>query len=602
MKYRFFASRQDRSKGLNSGRSLEFDPLANNSFVMPNVFRSLSLLVFLAAAANAQESVLERPQSESKQAAEGKNPLQPNADQASNTEPSGDVMREMQSESMRTQKSIYGHWGNQPEKFSVWVNHSNRLIPVYTFGITLDTLREKGSVYGSKDRLGKLYGSVPKGTFQPSARYYDQADLYQLQVDAYDAGFQNIILMVFDGMDWQTAKAASLYKQRRDTYESGRGSGLAFQDERRTVTDFGLVCTSAYSGGAKTDVNSQTIISGEDKTTGGYDPTRGGIAPWHETADRDYLMGIDREQPHTVTDSAASATGMTTGMKTYNGGINVDPDGNQLVPLPRQLQEDHEVLVGVVTSVPVSHATPATAYANNVSRKDYQDISRDLLGLPSISHRSEPLRGVDVLIGGGFGSSEKQDKLQGENFASGNKYLHEEDLRQADIENGGKYFIATRTEGKSGKKVLQEAAQRAADEDGRLLGYFGVSGGHLPFRTANGDYKPTLDVQGTEKYSEADLFENPTLADMTTSALTVLEQGIDGFWLMIEAGDIDWANHANNLDNSIGATLSGEAAFIRVMDWIDENHAWDVTAVIVTADHGHYLVIDDPQRIADAGQ
>lgn len=76
---------------------------------------------------------------------------------------------------------------------------------------------------------------------------------------------------------------------------------------------------------------------------------------------------------------------------------------------------------------------------------------------------------------------------------------------------------------------------------------------------------------------------------------------IDGFWLMIEAGDVDWANHANNLDSSIGAVLSGEEAFIKVMDWVDENAAWDHTAVIVTADHGHYLVIDQPDMIAEAG-
>ena len=89
---------------------------------------------------------------------------------------------------------------------------------------------------------------------------------------------------------------------------------------------------------------------------------------------------------------------------------------------------------------------------------------------------------------------------------------------------------------------------------------------------------------------------------MTEAALLVLEQSIDGFWLMIEAGDVDWANHANNLDNSIGAVLSGEQAFVKVMEWVDENDVWDQTAVIVTADHGHYLVIDAPDTIAAAGR
>jgi alkaline phosphatase len=146
------------------------------------------------------------------------------------------------------------------------------------------------------------------------------------------------------------------------------------------------------------------------------------------------------------------------------------------------------------------------------------------------------------------------------------------------------------------------AARRAADEELRLLGLFGTKGGHLPFRTADGKYNPTFDVKGTERYSEADVTENPTLAEMTQAALLVLEQAIDGFWLMIEAGDVDWANHANNIDSSIGAVLSGEEAFRVVMDWVDENNAWEYTAVIVTSDHGHYLVIDDANRFVEAGK
>ena len=146
------------------------------------------------------------------------------------------------------------------------------------------------------------------------------------------------------------------------------------------------------------------------------------------------------------------------------------------------------------------------------------------------------------------------------------------------------------------------AAQTAADNTERLLGFFGTKGGHLPFATADGRYDPTIDVKATEMYSEADVIENPTLAEMTEAALLVLEQSIDGFWLMIEVGDVDWANHANNVDSSIGAVLSGEAAFVKVMDWVDKNAAWDHTAVIITADHGHYLVIDHPEAIAAAGR
>ena len=66
---------------------------------------------------------------------------------------------------------------------------------------------------------------------------------------------------------------------------------------------------------------------------------------------------------------------------------------------------------------------------------------------------------------------------------------------------------------------------------------------------------------------------------------------------MIEAGDVDWANHSKNIDDSIGAVFSGEAAFETVTKWIEENSNWEESAVIVTADHGHLLVITEPQAL-----
>jgi alkaline phosphatase len=64
---------------------------------------------------------------------------------------------------------------------------------------------------------------------------------------------------------------------------------------------------------------------------------------------------------------------------------------------------------------------------------------------------------------------------------------------------------------------------------------------------------------------------------------------------MIEAGDVDWANHSNNIDNAIGAVLSGDEAFRMVTRWVQQQSNWDETAVILTADHGHYFVLDEPQ-------
>ncbi|MEM9413382.1 MAG: alkaline phosphatase, partial [Planctomycetota bacterium] len=239
--------------------------------------------------------------------------------------------------------------------------------------------------------------------------------------------------------------------------------------------------------------------------------------------------------------------------------------------------------------------TPACSYANNVSRNDYQDLTRDMLGLPSISHR-KPLPGIDVLIGCGWGEIRDDDrKKQGNNYVPGNKYLTDDDLQKVDFQSGGSYVVAQRTSGETGRRILNQAAMKAANQDLRLLGFFGHTGGHLPYQTADGNYDPTRGVGKADRYTKEEIKENPTLADMTNAALKVLGKNEQGFWLMIEAGDVDWANHNNNIDDSIGAVLSGEAAFEAVTDWIESNSNWKESAVIVTADHGHYLVLDQPE-------
>ena len=69
------------------------------------------------------------------------------------------------------------------------------------------------------------------------------------------------------------------------------------------------------------------------------------------------------------------------------------------------------------------------------------------------------------------------------------------------------------------------------------------------------------------------------------------------FILFVEAGDVDFALHANNLDNAIGAIFSGEEAVSTVVRWVETHSNWDESVLIVSSDHGHYLVLDDPQAL-----
>ncbi|MFM7137265.1 MAG: alkaline phosphatase [Planctomycetota bacterium] len=522
-----------------------------------------------------------------------------------------DPVRMLQCEAEVSGEATWGYWGDQPGRYVSWSNHSNRLIPVYTFGIGLDAVAGANSVYRDEERLAKLYGRLPDQSLNQAADYFDQTDIYRLQLAAAEAGKKHIVLVVFDGMDWTMTRAAAIATTGRVAYSEGRGTGFAFQDYHGCPTEFGLCVTSPANDGTKTDVDAQAVKNPGGKTPGGYDASRGGATAWEPRANLSYLIGRDRDRPHAVTDSAASATSLCAGRKTYNDAINVGAEGEQLAPVARLLQA-RGFAVGAVSSVPIPHATPACAYANNVSRDDYQDISRDMLGEASVAHPT-PLAGLDVVIGAGFGVEAADDfAQQGRNYEPGNKYVAPSTLAAIDAAKGGRYRVAARTVGRSGAGLLAAAARDAAEKNLRLFGFFGTAEGNLPFRTADGDFNPgncNPEGPGPDEdrlrkkygsqihYREADVEENPTLAEMTTAALEVLGRR-ERFWLMVEAGDVDWASHANNLDTAIGAVQSDDAAFQAVVKWIEQRDAWADAAVIVTSDHGHLFVLTQPEALA----
>ena len=77
----------------------------------------------------------------------------------------------------------------------------------------------------------------------------------------------------------------------------------------------------------------------------------------------------------------------------------------------------------------------------------------------------------------------------------------------------------------------------------------------------------------------------------------MLEKRSDRLWLMVESGDVDWANHGNNIDSSVGAVYSGESAIASIFDWIEKKDVWDESLVIVTADHGHFFHLVKPEAM-----
>jgi alkaline phosphatase len=480
----------------------------------------------------------------------------------------GDRLRELQTEAIESGKSPAAHWGPDPDNYTAWGTHSLRLIPVYTFGtrgagsgVDLDSYTGTHSAYRNEAAVRSIYSDrLPTNTVNPAADYMDQTQVAALQRAGFARGKKHIFLVVFDGMDWQTTRAAAIYNKRAVAYSEGRGTGTHFQDYTAgNTSQFAYMVTASYDEGTKVDVDKQLVLS-PGKLPGGYNAEKGGPNPWTPGSDPIYLTGkkdaaLKADGEHAYPDSSATATAMCSGVKTFNDSVNVDIRGDKVSTVALEMQAAG-FAVGVVTSVPITHATPACAYAHNVSRDDFQDLTRDMLGLRSVSHPERPLPGVDVLIGGGFGDIRDKDKGQGENFVPGNAWITDDDLKSIDAVQGGSYFVAMRTPGVNGRDLLANQAAAAAASGKRLFGMFGVAAvkGHLPYQTADGDYHPTVGrSKKAEQYTPADINENPRLQDFARAALTVLEKNKKGFWLMVEAGEVDWANHDNNLDNAIGA-------------------------------------------------
>ena len=485
---------------------------------------------------------------------------------------------------------------------------------------------------------------------------------------------KNTILMIGDGMGWEVARAAAIQKQINagatgtsltDFYTSGKGTGLNFQ----TLTGYALATTygttiagtngtfnvsnSALNEPAYTPTldgktgttlnvptgaasvlpgfsfdptfNPGTAASGGGKVADGakgnlvgYDPIRGGLAPWVAGTDKEYIK-------YSYPDSANTATTLYTGVKSYNAAIGVDIFEQPLDGVLAQAARLGKA-TGLVTSVPIDHATPGAAAANVNNRNKY-DLAYP--ALDNILQQELRIYQPNVLLGGGHPFSFPADPLPaGVEPNTDNTYISKDTYTELSTKpTTNRYGYTFLERGPDAATVLANTAKTIdPDKDGRLLGLYGARGqnGNLPVSSANGDYSTTgldmFSVYGTKglkpdtlrplaqgetdaQFIAKERNQNPTLDDLTKAALEVLGKDKDGMWLMIEGGDIDWSEHDDNIDNAIGATLDFDKAVGSVIDWISKNGGWDQNELIVTADHDHYLTLNDnfPKLLREQG-
>ncbi|GBF82818.1 alkaline phosphatase [Aphanothece sacrum FPU1] len=490
--------------------------------------------------------------------------------------------------------------------------------------------------------------------------------------------------MIGDGMGWEMARAAAIQKQINagntgnslsDFYTSGKGSGLAFQELSNYVlsTTYGTTIAppngtfstgrSALDGtidltGASPFlpgfVFNPTYNPGTTPTGGasnpnpyavgnlvGYDPVRGGTTPWDAAYYGGSIpSGFDKEYIKlSYPDSANTATTLYTGVKSYNNAIGVDIYEKPLDSTLKMAAEAGKS-TGLVTSVPIDHATPGAASAN-VNRRSKYDAN--FPALDNILQQQLRLYQPTVILGGGNPLSNPvplQPDVEGvPRPQSDYTYITKENydyLVANPVNNRYDYQFLQNGAGAT-NTLLTAAAALDPNNGDRLLGLYGAQGqnGNLPINSADGTYQNTgLDLFSLYSSAQAgnprnitpgipnpdtvrplrpgetdaqfiarQLDENPRLKDLTQAALTVLEKDPDGFWLMIEGGDIDWAAHDNNLDNLIGAVSDFNDSVAYVTNWIANNGGWEENLLLVTADHDHYFTLNDnfPELLRTVG-
>tara|TARA_B100000768_G_scaffold168001_1_gene172522 strand:+ start:1002 stop:1955 length:954 start_codon:yes stop_codon:yes gene_type:complete len=182
-----------------------------------------------------------------------------------------------------------------------------------------------------------------------------------------------------------------------------------------------------------------------------------------------------------VTDSAASGTAMASGVKTLNKVLGIDPE-NIFQKSILEICQEKGYKTGLIATSSIVHATPASFYANEISRYNYENIAFQL-----------SKQNIDLFVGGG------------------SKYFTSRKDKKNLIKEMLKYDFV---------KSIKEFEKSKASKIG-FFTYF--------------DEPPSI-INGRA----------PNLDKITRIAIDKLSSSNSPFFIMIEGSQIDWAGHNNN--------------------------------------------------------
>ncbi len=389
------------------------------------------------------------------------------------------------------------------------------------------------------------------------------------------AAAKNVIVMINDGAGWGAWQAAAYWQ-----YGALEKTPYADFPVKYGMTTYSLntLEKSAASGASPLGYN-------RDKAWD-VTPTDGRKLPY---AGYRYLAAG-------ATDSAAAATALAAGVKTYNTAVNYDSSGRPAAFVTLTARKLGKA-TGVITTVPFSHATPAAFGTQNISRNNYHEIARRMLNsghLDLIMGTGAPGYNVNGTACGNLAAGENDADC-----ATPYRYLAEKDWNRLQSDALRPAGAAVPWRIIRDREEFEQLANGMLEYDGPLLGVPRVAQTLQQQREAG-----IVGRDGRNPSGDAFIATVPTLAMMSGGALRHLSANRNGFFLMIEGGATDWAaNSGSCAAAGGGGSCAGKpeygrlieeaadfnAAVRTVTDWVEANSSWEETLLIITTDHDNSM-------------
>ena len=230
-----------------------------------------------------------------------------------------------------------------------------------------------------------------------------------------------------------------------------------------------------------------------------------------------------------ITGSAASATSMSSGVKTNIGYVGVDSEENS-VKLISEMAKESGMKVGIVSSVTIDHATPAAYYAHVADRGEYYEIGQQMAD-----------SGFDYIAGG-----------------KPRTYLTPDGMPTI-------------------PEVMEEKGWLTINTDQNPDDFMALESSSEPVFAYQKGF-----ASGAFEYEIDRTADDLDLAAYTKKGIEVLDNE-DGFFMMVEAGKIDWAGHANDAVTNIYDTIAFDKAVSEAVEFYNEHP--EETLIVVTGDH-----------------